>query len=784
MTESRHTPSFFAELRRRKVVRVGIAYGAAAFIVLQIADLVFPALAVPDWFYRFLVIACLAGFPVAVLLAWLYDVTPEGVRRTGARDAGPVVARLGQIGLPALAGVGLLTVLFFAFVWVQPRSALGDVAPGADVIAVLPFTTSGDDVEVLREGMVDLLSRNLSQVGVIRTVDPRAVLFRWRERARDGVMPPEAAYALGREVGAGSILWGNVVELGGAIRMSAELVAVDGVELAAAEVEGGADDMLHLVDSLSVELIRSIWRATRPIPSVDLSTITSGNLTAIRHFLSGEQHYRASQWDSAVEDFSAAVEADSSFALAWVRLSYTSSWASRNPHRQELEQRAARKAVELVDRLPTRSQSLVRALGLWVSGQRAMAVDTLRSMAERYPDDLEAHYFLADAAYHITYEGLGPVRPSHEEALAPFEEIHALDPTFTPAFIHPFEVAFQWGDTALISRYYGTLRGRADTLALAIYRTGLQALRDPENVDTLAEALELAFVGTDQGLGTLGWQAARATTLPLLRQAALLDAGARATLYDLLRADESGARRISDIELRARRQAEVRLLQSGGQMAEAARLLNESERRQELTRGDVAYFSRTAVYAGFADPTRLSAGHDQGKANLESPLAELLAALDARDIARAHAAVERLRDDASPDEQRGRLARIGELFIAADSVPGAARLDAIQDALAAETFQPGAPIEPLWFRWLQRLAEHPDTRPAAIEILDRPWIGEPIYEPLRLHALARALELGADTARARALYLRYIAIMAAADDELPIEGTIVAARAALARIGS
>jgi hypothetical protein len=165
-------------------------------------------------------------------------------------------------------------------------------------------------------------------------------------------------------------------------------------------------------------------------------------------------------------------------------------------------------------------------------------------------------------------------------------------------------------------------------------------------------------------------------------------------------------------------------------------------------------------------------------------LAELLAALDARDIARAHAAVERLRDDASPDEQRGRLARIGELFIAADSVPGAARLDAIQDALAAETFQPGAPIEPLWFRWLQRLAEHPDTRPAAIEILDRPWIGEPIYEPLRLHALARALELEADTARARALYLRYIAIMAAADDGLPIEGTIEAARAALARIGS
>jgi TolB-like protein len=474
MTETERPSSLLTELKRRKVVRVGIAYGAAIFVVLQIADLVLPALGIPDWGFRFLVIASLAGFPVAIILAWLYDLSPEGVRRTGKHgDAGPVVARLGQVALYAAAAIGVFAVLFVAFVWVQPRAAMGDVAPGASVIAVLPFTTEGSDVEVLGEGMVDLLSRNLNQLGVIRTVDPRTVLIRWNERAQDGRLQPEAAYQLGREVGAGSILWGNVLEVGSSVRMDAELMDVDGAELARAEVSGSADDVLDLVDSLSIDLVRDIWRTTRPIPSVDLSTITSGDLTALRYFLDGERHYRASQWDSAVAYFNAAVEADSTFALAYVRLSYTAGWASGTPELRALEQRAAVKAVELANRLPSRSQSLVRALGLWVSGSRAEAVDTLRAMVNRHPDDLEANYFLTDAGYHISYEELGPVRPSVEEAMEPFERIHALDPSFSPAFIHPLEVAFQLGDTALIDRYHRSLH--ADSLALAVYAAGLEA---------------------------------------------------------------------------------------------------------------------------------------------------------------------------------------------------------------------------------------------------------------------------------------------------------------------
>ncbi len=616
---------------------------------------------------------------------------------------------------------------------------------------------------------------------MIRTVDPRTVLIRWNERAQDGRLQPEAAYQLGREVGAGSILWGNVLEVGSSVRMDAELMDVDGAELARAEVSGSADDVLDLVDSLSIDLVRDIWRTTRPIPSVDLSTITSGDLTALRYFLDGERHYRASQWDSAVAYFNAAVEADSTFALAYVRLSYTAGWASGTPELRALEQRAAVKAVELANRLPSRSQSLVRALGLWVSGSRAEAVDTLRAMVNRHPDDLEANYFLTDAGYHISYEELGPVRPSVEEAMEPFERIHALDPSFSPAFIHPLEVAFQLGDTALIDRYHRSLH--ADSLALAVYAAGLEALRRPEDLDALAGGLRAA-VGANVGLGGMRGQAARAVTLPLLREAALLDAEAQGRVLNSFRVDEKGSTLRSETQLQAHRVAELRLLQAGGRLDEARRTIERSAARGELTRGHVVHYSRMPVYAGFADSTYLWVGDGNGPGTLLWARAELIAALDTRDPTRTRAAVERLRSsgDAEDAEARARLLRQAELFQEFDAAPSVTALRKLEAVLVEEPHGRGAPIEPLWFRWLERMAELPETRPEALDLLELPWIGEPLYETLRVYLLARALEAEGDVQRARALYGRFLSALSHADEGLLIEPKLRAAREALSNM--
>ncbi len=139
-------------------------------------------------------------------------------------------------------------------------AAGGQVHADAQVLAVMPFSTSGPDIEYLAEGMVDLMSTNLNGVGGIRTVDSRTVLHRWRGRAENDIVDLDGSLAIGRDVEAGSVLLGSVVSTGSGVRLHAELYSTNGNEMANVSVEGSADDVLLLVDSLSLRVLREVWR--------------------------------------------------------------------------------------------------------------------------------------------------------------------------------------------------------------------------------------------------------------------------------------------------------------------------------------------------------------------------------------------------------------------------------------------------------------------------------------------------------------------------------------------
>lgn len=161
-----------------------------------------------------------------------------------------------------LVGAIALILLSGGTWWLRPH-LFGAVRPGADVIAVLPFSTSGPSVGLLGEGLVDLLSANLNEVGRVRTIDPRTTMHRWKQAAVDGTVDLEGALDVGRALGAGSVLLGSVVEAGGTARLSAELISVDGGRLASAAREGAADSVFDLVDGLSVDLLRDVLARTR-----------------------------------------------------------------------------------------------------------------------------------------------------------------------------------------------------------------------------------------------------------------------------------------------------------------------------------------------------------------------------------------------------------------------------------------------------------------------------------------------------------------------------------------
>jgi tetratricopeptide (TPR) repeat protein len=529
--------SFFAELKRRRVIRVAIAYAAVVFVVLQGADLVFPALGVSESLYRFLVIISLVGFPAVLVLAWLFDLTPEGVRLTRAAGEGdPVVARLrpwAVYGAGLLAVVGVIAIGWF---WVRPSVAIGEVAAGADVIAVLPFDVRGAGLDVRGEGMVDLLSRNLDEVGAIRTVDPRTVLSRWHQLASAGVELDDALQ-LGIAVDAGSILWGSVTAVGGVVRITGDLYTVTGAELARVTVDGSSENVLALVDSFSVVLLREVWRSKRPVPRLTVSAITTGNPAAIRAYLQGERFYRASQWDSAVAAFQRAVAIDSAFALAHYKTARALLWTSGA--NAEWARQAADLAYRYGDRLPTRERTLVLAQQLRLTERRAEADDTLRAYLNRYPDDPEAWFVMVDNQFHQRAESdpLGDALMPPEERLRPFDRVLQLDPTYTPALIHPLEISLEVGDSALIDRYLSAVRVAAPTNSAAqeAFEAVAAALRDPEDLETFTAALALVL-RLETSSRDLTWQVSYAAENPLTRVALTLPATSQDELVAWLRA--------------------------------------------------------------------------------------------------------------------------------------------------------------------------------------------------------------------------------------------------------
>ncbi len=350
---------------------------------------------------------------------------------------------------------GLAVVLALAGLYVRGHNRLSGsdrepVATGsAPGLAVLPFRVVGPDLELWREGMVDLLSLNLDGTAGLRTSDPRAILSRWRTEFGDGNDPADrlAGLRVARALGAKHALVGTMVELGGKVRLSAQLYDAQTRTLEGeAQVEGLPDSLLALVDRLSVEVLRAgLAGQGTGLSPLNSRRVTTPSLPALKAYLAGEQALRHIRTEEAISSFTRAVEADSSFALGWYRLSLAYGWAGFDnlPNAIETGDRAAR----LADRLPERDRLLF--LGMTdLEKARPEAIETLEKVTARWPDDAEAWYVLADAYFH-----LGPPRfYPYERFRDASRRASELDPGFGPVYLHAVEGAFAQEDSAEAGR--------------------------------------------------------------------------------------------------------------------------------------------------------------------------------------------------------------------------------------------------------------------------------------------------------------------------------------------
>jgi class 3 adenylate cyclase/tetratricopeptide (TPR) repeat protein len=325
-----------------------------------------------------------------------------------------------------------------------PTAALAEsAAPG---VAVVPFSVNDPELERWEEGMVDLLSTNLDGAGGLRAIDSRTVLARWRELVpENGVADLPTALEVARRSGGKYGLVGSAVSSGASMRLSVELYDLEnGEALGNPQVEGSPDSIFGLVDRLSIQVLSLILEQEGgDAPTLDLSSVTTSSLPALKSFLEAEGLARRGDFLRAIPAYENAIEADSTFALAHYRLGDAYGWSESLAAPEVRQQYAA--AERFSTRLPARDADLLN-VSMAYANSREDATRLARQATQRYPDDPGAWYLLGEVYFHMPYQSL----VSREEIREPFAKAVRLDPTYLPAEIHLVDIAFWAADKAAV----------------------------------------------------------------------------------------------------------------------------------------------------------------------------------------------------------------------------------------------------------------------------------------------------------------------------------------------
>ncbi len=342
---------------------------------------------------------------------------------------------------PRLRTLGVLGLLMAIAVGVglwglrgrrAPAPPMPAATPGAaTAIAVLPFAVSGSDTLGLSEGLVGLLGTKLDGAADLRAVDPRALLSHVG-REKVSRLGPDQGSAVARHFGAGLYVLGDVVQIPGRLRLSAAMYAPGrGEAVARAEAEGDLGQLFELVDELTTQLLAG-WSGRESRVS-GIAAVTTTSLPALKAYLEGEAALRDARFDQAIDAFERAIATDSTFALAWYRLSVAGEWLTRD----DLAGPAAERAAQLGGRLPERERRLLEAMRSGRRGAFDEALTRYRAIISTYPEDLEAWIQLGELEFHF-----GPWRAqSASESRLAWERVLALDPSQIAARVHLARIA-------------------------------------------------------------------------------------------------------------------------------------------------------------------------------------------------------------------------------------------------------------------------------------------------------------------------------------------------------
>jgi TolB-like protein/Tfp pilus assembly protein PilF len=339
---------FFEEVKRRKVYRVAAAYIIAAGGIIQLASAAFPAWELPNWSLRLVITLLLLGFPIALILAWAFDITAQGIRAT-ATPAMPGSHRRRNIIMLVATGVIISAAAGF---FLLPRVSAHKVDKS---IAVLPFESLSDEKEnaYFADGIQDDVLTNLSKIGDLKVI------------SRTSVMPYRGKTSnlreIGKALGVGSILEGSVRRIGNRVRVNVQLINAENDEhIWAEDYDRELTDVFAIQTDLAQKIANELRAKLSPSEKAQMEHKPTENGEAYLAFV------QAHNLSCAFEDleklkqseqlYQRAIELDPNFALAIARYSQLESWImhtfERTPERREKARTLAERALQLQPDLP------------------------------------------------------------------------------------------------------------------------------------------------------------------------------------------------------------------------------------------------------------------------------------------------------------------------------------------------------------------------------------------------------------------------------------------------
>jgi TolB-like protein/Flp pilus assembly protein TadD len=439
--------NFFAELKRRNVYKVAVAYAVVGWLLIQIATQVFPFFEIPNWAVRLIVLGIVIGFPIALVIAWAFELTPEGIKRTEDVDAAAQSRTKSHAWIYVVIGGALLSFgLFMLGRYGFRESSSTSKGPSPKSIAVLPFENLSDDKSAayFADGVQDEILTKLASVADLKVIS-RISTAKYKSK-------PEDLKTVSQQLDVANVLEGTVQKAGDKVRVNVQLIdARADSHLWAKSYDRDLKDVFAVESEVAQEIADSLRAKLSPREANTIATAPTLDPAAYDLFLKGE-HERTqgeialtAEWfDRADEYYRQALSRDPGFALAVARLAESRlyrHWFIDPLNASELEDVKA--SINRALALSPAVAELHFALGVfyyWGHRQYEPALAEFRRAIELQPNSLNARQF--SAAVHYRQGQWEQARIETERA----EELDPRDANLPGNFANTYVALRQWDD--------------------------------------------------------------------------------------------------------------------------------------------------------------------------------------------------------------------------------------------------------------------------------------------------------------------------------------------------